>query len=92
MGLKKVNIGPNRHFHKFKLADNSIVTVAVLKDSFDAILAKDCVFPTYKDAIYLGSVSIIGFETATKELSDSEHATQINGDYWVKIKVYEVSK
>ena len=92
MRLSQVNIGPQRYYHRFRLANDSIMVVVALKESFDAILVRDCEFPVFSNATYLGSVAKISFDTVSKDLSDGEYATQVNGYHWVKISGCTVVK
>ena len=89
MELKKVNIGANRYFHKFKLADDSIVEKITTKESVDNSPVNR---PTKTDATWFMSSCRIGFDTPTGELADGEYATQVNGFHWVKIVGYDAVK
>lgn len=95
MELKKVIIGANRYFHKFRLVNDSIVETMVLKDSYDSLSIANMVVPThptYPKATYIGSATRISFDTPTGKLSDGEYPTQENGFHWVKIAGYEITK
>ena len=89
MKLKKVAIGENRYVHKFKLANDSIVTVATTKASYDNLATTK---PIHTSATWIMSSIRIGFDTPTGNLSDGQYATQDNGYHWVKIPGYAVTK
>ena len=90
MKLKKVNIGANKYVHKFKLADEKVITEFTTKVSYDNL--KDQIKPTKPDAAGFMSSIRIGFDTPSGDLSDGDYATQKNGYHWVKLAGYEVWK